>query len=37
MSVMLLEMAVYQESDVFAMNPIANVDSAAVSNLEGKE
>lgn len=34
---MLLEMAVYQESDVFAMNPIANVDSAAVSNLEGKE
>ena len=34
---LLFEMAVYDEPEVYGMNPIASVSSSEVDNLEGEE
>ena len=33
----LYEMSVYNESDVFKMNPVASVSTETTNNLEGEE
>ena len=35
-STLLLEMAAYNEKDVFSMNPVASISTENVLNLEGK-
>ena len=34
---LLFEMAVYDETEVYAMNPVASVSTLEVDNLEGEE